>query len=445
MRRKAEQDSVSELFATLEFKYVGILGLAVFVLYLLKVRKPSLFGGIFALLCIYLPFSDKFPFAYVTGVNLLNGTFLVLWFWGRKTAGTGTDDSVKSMALKWAGVSVLAVLLSTLLQSVWFAWEELPALKRWLDPLILYFLATRLKEPADRLAVIDAILLGTTLFAADLALEGADIGDSVRVGGGMGQANSAAAFVAAYAPFILAIGVTTQIAWKKLIVLGALFVCFWAEIQTVSRAGFLGFGVGLVVVSSLSRQTLVKLAVWGLAVLMLAAPVFLPDKLTSRFEGKDMQGTDSREAEASAEGRTIIWEGALSMVLSNPIGVGFGAFPLKIGEYGGLAKRDAHNMYLLVLAEMGYLGLLIFLAMLYRIGERGWQSLSHNDDYMARRVGLALVGGLAGLMVANFFSATMRDGTVSGYLWIMAAMAYKVREPRTAVRPGRVSRFRWSR
>lgn len=425
---------MGEFFATLEFRYVGGLGLIVFIWYLRRFRKPSLFGMIFALLCVYLPFSDKFPFALISGVNLLNGTFLTLWILGRRDPGAGKDDSVKLMAVKWAGISAFAMLLTALFHGPFFAGEQLSNLKRWLDPLILYWLATHLKDPYDRAVGVDGILLGLVLFSADLALEGADIGNKVRVGGGMGQANAAAAFVAAYSPLVIAMYVTTPSAMKKLILVGAMVICFWAEMQTVSRAGAIGFGVSLLVAASLSRRLSVNLVVWCLAGIILVVPTIVPDKLASRFEGKDMPGNaDTQEAEVSAKSRLAIWQGAMSMIMSNPLGVGFGGFPLKIGEYGGPDKKDAHNMYLLVWAEMGLVGLLIFLALLFQLGKRGWQNIHRGEDPISFRIGLALVGGLAGLVFVNFFSVTMRDGSVFGYLWILAALAYKAREPLAGV------------
>ena len=51
----------------------------------------------------------------------------------------------------------------------------------------------------------------------------------------------------------------------------------------------------------------------------------------------------------------------------HPAGVGLNRFPRKIGDYSNYSDFDAHNMYVLILAECGPLGLAALLWLLWRM------------------------------------------------------------------------------
>ena len=152
------------------------------------------------------------------------------------------------------------------------------------------------------------------------------------------------------------------------------------------------------------------------------------------------------------------------MVTANPvIGVGSGNYTIAEPHYlltaPGLIQADqfiidtpyvAHNIYLHVLAEMGVIGLVLFLGVLglsiasvvraVRIAER-------RDDQVLEVLGRALVMALAGILAADFFVSEQ----YSKQLWLLLALGPALlsiaqdpppRKPRNAL-PER--QFVWNR
>jgi O-antigen ligase len=133
-------------------------------------------------------------------------------------------------------------------------------------------------------------------------------------------------------------------------------------------------------------------------------------------------------------GRTDIWKVGLRMVRGAPLqGIGAGNFPIVSIHYllepGALLRDDfivdkpkvAHNTYLEVLAELGIVGLTLFLIVIFfaigcavRAARYAAKLKDREIDIMAR----ALVVALASLLAANFFISR----EYSKQLWLLLAL-----------------------
>jgi hypothetical protein len=133
--------------------------------------------------------------------------------------------------------------------------------------------------------------------------------------------------------------------------------------------------------------------------------------------------------EESAFGRVDAWYEGLHMFLSHPVfGVGAGNFT----EYNDLT---AHNSFVLVLAETGFVGYVLWLAF---VGYSFWMMLTVlrykpdgiNDPVRAKawqseqRMALTLLLSLCGLFSAAFFLS--RSYTVVMYLLAAMVVGYYV-------------------
>lgn len=416
-----------EILTNLEFKHYGAIGLLGYAFWVVRFRKPSIYGGFFSLFCVYLPLANKIPITIFPGINRVNVFFLILLFLssGRKIEKSKQAfDGVWKYGVLWIFICTFSTFLVLIIYPDSFS-DSIVQLKRWIDPIIIYYFGRKLVSEADRAAATDGIAIGFGLFSLHLALQGMDLGDSMRVGGAMGDINAAGAFVAAYSSVIIALlarSTSTLIGFFSFISL--LVIGIIAEIQTVSRSGILGLGLAILVAGFFSRNFFIKCGM----VLLFIIPFFtfslLPDKLIARFEGEDMNRSGDSEAQISSENRFRIWSGAIKMTFSNPLGVGMDRFKKEIGNYGGLPGRDAHNAYLLIAAENGFAGLIIFLLLLWHLLKRGWNSMALSNDKNSQIAGLALFSAILALAFMNFFSVTMRDANVFGYCWILAAIAY---------------------
>ncbi len=70
-----------------------------------------------------------------------------------------------------------------------------------------------------------------------------------------------------------------------------------------------------------------------------------------------------------------IWKKTAVSIIKHPLlGVGIGNFPTVLSQHTDLAKAgsSAHNLYLNIAAEIGLIGLLASLGILWTILKRGW-------------------------------------------------------------------------
>jgi O-antigen ligase len=152
--------------------------------------------------------------------------------------------------------------------------------------------------------------------------------------------------------------------------------------------------------------------------------------------GADGGGTGAdRLLNSNTSGRSSIWAVGWRMVTANPvIGVGSGNYTTAEPHYlltspGLLPDAEfvintpyvAHNIYLHVLAEMGVIGLMLFLGLIglsIASAMRAVRIAQHHDDRSLEVIGRALVLALAGILAADFFVSEQ----YSKQLWVLLAL-----------------------
>ncbi|MCK5926678.1 O-antigen ligase [Nocardioides sp.] len=176
-------------------------------------------------------------------------------------------------------------------------------------------------------------------------------------------------------------------------------------VATVSRGAMLGLGV-MLVVALLSRQVRLRDLV-GLAGVLLAAASVLA--VWQRELVMDSLTQKTAIAGQNVSERFYLWDAAARMVLDRPLlGHGPGSFAAEHAWFASRLPVDtrndldvAHNTYLEVAAEAGFVGLAVFLVLLL-VGLSGawaaWRAGSR-----VGRIGAAVVAGLVGTSVAACF------------------------------------------
>lgn len=203
-------------------------------------------------------------------------------------------------------------------------------------------------------------------------------------------------------------------------------------VLTFSRGGMLALSATLVATAYLWRMRPWQIALAGallIGVVLLVAPTTI-SRLQSIAQTQALVQDDSGGPEdKSIEGRYVENMAAIYMFLDHPvIGVGPGnyrelyvSYAEPIGGYVRYYGRPAHNLYLSFAAELGLIGLSIFLIML---------GLQLRDLLHLRRVyrhnrhdivnlALGLAVGLLGYLVAGLFLHL----AYQRYFWIAMALA----------------------
>lgn len=226
--------------------------------------------------------------------------------------------------------------------------------------------------------------------------------------------------------------------WKVICYLGALFSLL-GLIATQSRGGFLGLiavgGFMLVIrVPGISKKNLIL----TLGVLAIFFGSYIGTQYKERIE---TIFEETLNDVAAGSGRIGVWKQALQIARDHPMfGVGPLAFSTAHGQYleagkfeGELSRerlggmwRTAHNSFLLILAEMGIPGLLIFIA----INLRSFRNLR---KVKTRSVGIeatrllniqatSLMMALFGFLVCAFFLSQSYHVTSYLFCFLSGAM-----------------------
>jgi O-antigen ligase len=201
-----------------------------------------------------------------------------------------------------------------------------------------------------------------------------------------------------------------------------------AVVLTFSRGGFLGL-IAMVVVllwKLLRRNgaaTILAAALMG-GVFLVAMPSGYSSRLTSIFDSES-------DPTGSVQARRDLLQRAASVAASHPIvGVGMGNFHIY-----SIREQKAHNSYLEIAAELGLIGLIAYLAMLFAplrslrrierdsIHNASGQSINGHDGDTRREtyyLGAAFQASLIAYMVCSFFGSIQ-------YLWfVYYPLAYAV-------------------
>jgi O-antigen ligase len=128
----------------------------------------------------------------------------------------------------------------------------------------------------------------------------------------------------------------------------------------------------------------------------------------------------------SNEGRLVLWRAGLAMIEDNPIrGVGISRFGRVVDLYTEVplqeeGARDAHNAYLLTAAEMGLPGLFFMMVcLLWLLGTALWLRVNGTVG-LDRRLGMAFVGVMGGVLVSCVFGSRFSDECLIGGFWVLA-------------------------
>ena len=150
----------------------------------------------------------------------------------------------------------------------------------------------------------------------------------------------------------------------KLAVLGCTLACALAVLGSHSRGGLLAGAAMLLALWLRSRKKL-TLAV---ALLLVLSPMiaFMPEQWSAR-----MHTIGTYEKDASAMGRINAWGFAVNLANDRPVvGGGFQSFSVELfRRYAPNPEdhHDAHSIYFEVLAEQGYVGLFLFVTLLFTV------------------------------------------------------------------------------
>ena len=230
-------------------------------------------------------------------------------------------------------------------------------------------------------------------------------------------------------PILLYFATGKNQSWvKRLVGAVGVVVCLMGIIATHSRGGSLGLAVSVVVFALMSRRK----ALASIVVLVAAAGVLIlaPQSFWQRNETIAGYAED-----VSVQGRINAWHVAFRIARERPLlGVGEAGFLSAWKQYAAIdapIKHPyvAHNLFLEVIGELGFVGLFGMVGLLLCSLWSGWRARNGELGGEARAVFAALVGYL----VCQLFSGY----SLSWFLYALCAFSAccDIWAPKAAAQP----------
>jgi O-antigen ligase len=320
------------------------------------------------------------------------------------------------------------------------AWAEdsaaaIDATTRFVPNAILFlivFAGVRTRE--QLLWVVGSLVVGAVLSAVygmvagsptDAMVAGAAADEPERVA--LGNANETAAALVTGGTLAAALAVALR--GKPVLRLAttiAVPLCVFAVFLTLSRGGLVALGASLIaaiVVAGRRRGAALAVAVCAVLAAVIYFGTFASVEARDRVLEVD-----------GGTGRTDIWTVGWRMVEDQPLrGVGAGNFPISSIHYliepGALLRDDfivdtpkvAHNTYLSVLAELGAVGLALFLGVIafsLWCAARAVSVAARAGDRQLDILARAMIVVIIGLLAADFFGSR----EYSKLLWLLLSL-----------------------
>jgi probable O-glycosylation ligase (exosortase A-associated) len=250
------------------------------------------------------------------------------------------------------------------------------------------------------------------------------------------NSNDLAALTLLFLAMAVGVLVAEPKGWFKRAAFLGVFLLTLLIFLTQSRGGILGLAVfGLFALAGY-RHKLRSLALGVAAVLVVAT--FAPPSVWARLRGlaraTDTENLRAVDKEGSAQQRWQIWQTAFEIIRDYPLtGVGWGAYsqanaayaPLTGGADVRLGARDAHSTYFGVLAETGYPGLFLFLALVLGTALEVDRIRRRHKDLMPKTAMQLyfMEVGLLGYLVCGIFGSFERISFFYLHLVLMWALA----------------------
>lgn len=268
------------------------------------------------------------------------------------------------LMLSFLGMVTISVLTAEVTE---FAFNRF---KSVLGYVFLFFMIAKLATDEKRLRILFLVLVALHIVVLILnpkVLLNPETRSYITNAGFLGDGNDFALSLCIVLPMAIFLMQTAKSFWMRnfyIVVVAALVL---AIVGTQSRGATLGLAAIFLYQWLRSRNKARGVVVGGavLALILAFAPAEYFERLNTIKE---------YESESSAASRLIIWQSAIQMANDNPIlGVGAGHFSINFGmryrppgeTTTSMPWQNAHSIYFMILAELGYPGLLFLLTLFF--------------------------------------------------------------------------------
>ncbi len=212
----------------------------------------------------------------------------------------------------------------------------------------------------------------------------------------------------------------------RLFAMATLAVGIPGLISSLSRGGWISFG--LVILFAIALMAIGKRIrlTWAVGVTLVLLVGALSILVTSPIVLERFTSSDK----GSAQSRLVLARGAMAMVKEYPIfGIGVNNYALYMREYDPVSYYAwrgiaiVHNIWLLILAESGFLGLAAWSWFLLAVYRRLWHALKHVRDSLVWMSAVGLFCALSALLIHGMADyALLGDLRLLSLFWFIVGL-----------------------
>lgn len=288
-----------------------------------------------------------------------------------------------------------------------------------------------IRDRRDAIRILATVVGGATIAAVSgiVAAPGPESGIYSRATGTIGDPNELAAALVVGLAIATAFAVNRHVRGPlRALSAGSAVLCFVGILMSLSRGGLLGVGAGLLVAVVVGGRWRGRVLAVCAAVALLGVGYFaFVASLPAKERVLNVSG-------GGGTGRLDLWTVGLRMVSAHPLnGVGTGQFAnssvhyllrpgvIERGDFILSTPKVAHNTYLNIVSELGFVGGALFAAILLACIASLWlaiQRVRSDGDEKLEILLRGLLVGIGGYLVTLMFISE----NYAKLLWILLAL-----------------------
>lgn len=254
----------------------------------------------------------------------------------------------------------------------------------------------------------------------------------VRATASFKDSNNLGIYLSAFAPLLL--GLTAYYYFKrkgKILFIFVSGLTLAAILLTYSRPTLLAVYLALFFLGIVRKD---KVLITILIIFVLIAPFIAPKSVKDWVKQVDYNPIRFM----CNDDRIAIYRNSLNMIRHHPIiGVGANTFMKNYKtykenpEYRNVVTSDtlyAHNNFLHLAGETGFIGLAIFIWLLYKLFRESWNIFSSLNDEYLKLVALSLISCLASFLINGLTESSLFHSRVAIIFWYICGLTLSLKK-----------------
>jgi O-antigen ligase len=384
--------------------------------------------------------------------------------------GDWTRERVRTAVAAAPNVAILAFILWVALSALR---SDLPRFSqveamRHLGGVLVYFSVVYGLSVRRHLGNVLTVLLIAGTLASVLAFLNYAETDARRIVGAFRDEQLFSAFLGVLLPVLLMASRIDEETWRRFAAQAVAVIVVAAILVTRNRSVWAASIVALVVMGLLylkygraaTRVTVQKhqIVIPALAVLLSLGLFFQISRVGGGLDQR-VQTVKALNRDDSFQWRLGMWNKALQMAIDRPVfGYGVGTFPLQQALYfhknapsrsqrsiyqkGASLSENAHNTYFQIAAELGFVGLVLYLSIFGAFFYTALRAMRRQRKGFRHSILIACTAAVVAQMVSAVGSPAWEFAECSLFLWLMlglgmaaAGVGERGRDPSSSGRP----------